>query len=181
MRMKNKFLFWGVLMMLGVLPAISLAQNPVPTIKAELEAKKEALVSAVQEKKQSVIDQIKIRMDQFVQKVVERLGAANNRLEKIAGRIDSRIAKMQAQNIDVAAAKTLLATARTDIETAQTSTAMITADFASSEATSTAALRDEYTVVKTEIEKAKNDIKTAHAALVDVVNSLKPGSNKTGN
>ncbi len=183
--MKNRFLLFAMVVAFGVLPIISFAQKATPnistTIKDEINARKETVKNSVDTIRQNAIDKIKEQIDQFVQNIVERFDAATGRLEKLADRIDSRIAKIEANKIDVTQAKELLVTARAKIEIAKTSTLYIDTNIASSTATSTAALKEEYGVVKIQIEKAKEDIKTAQTALLDVVNSLKSGDNKLKN
>jgi len=88
---------------------------------------------------------------------------------------------MEANNIDVKKAKELLVVAKIKIETAKTSALGISLEsqvVASSTATSTAAIKVDFENIKNQIETAKTDVKTAHAALVDVIVNLKPGQNK---
>lgn len=188
--MKNKLLLSAIIVTFGILPAISFADTATSsndkvkenqTIKDEIEAKKEALKNSVDSIKQNALDKMKEQINQYVLNVIERFDAATGRLDKLAQRIDSRISKIEAKNIDVSVAKELLVAARTKIEIAKTSTLYITTDIASSTATSTAALKEEYKIIKDQISKAKDDVKAAQAALVDVVNSLKPGDNKLKN
>jgi hypothetical protein len=202
--MKNKLSLFLIISVLAVLPAVSFAQTAVQpetpgnggtkgtirTIKDEIEAKREAIKQnvasktdaikeSVEARRQNALNKIIDRIGQFVANIITRYDAAVNRLEILSNRIDSRIAKTEEQKIDVTKAKELLANAKAKIEIAKTSTLNITGNIASSTASSTAELKKEYEIVKTEMGKAKEDIKTAHAALVDVVNSLKPGNNKT--
>ena len=185
--MKNKLLLSAIIVAFGVLPIISFAESAtssnvgakeMQTIKDEINARKEAVKNSVDTIRQNALDKIKSMIDQFVQNIIERFDAATGRLEKLADRIDSRIAKMEANKTDVTKAKELLITARAKIEIAKTSTLYIDTNIASSTATSTAALKEDFQTIKIQIEKAKEDIKAAQAALVDVVNSLKPGNNK---
>ncbi len=151
--------------------------------KEELETRKETLKDKMEERKDGALTKIQERLKKFNENVIERFEAAVERLEKLAQRIDSRIAKMEAENIDVKGAKDLMVVAKLKIETAKTSISGI--DFeseviASSTATTTVAFKKDFESLKLQIEKAKTDIKAAHAALVDVINSLKPGLNKKG-
>jgi uncharacterized protein YaaN involved in tellurite resistance len=199
--MKNKLLLFVVVISLIASPILSSAESAtssntgtrnekIKTIKDEIEAKREnlrqemasrtdAIKTSVQERKQGTVDKIIERVNQFTQNIISRYEAATGRLDKLAGRINSRITKMEAKNIDVTAAKELLATAKTKIETAKTSTAGIISTLNSTSfGTTVAEVKQNYTAIKTQIEKAKEDIGAAHAALADVVNSLKPGQNK---
>lgn len=152
------------------------------TIKNEIEAKKESIKDEVEKRKENAIGKIQERLNKFTENIMERFSAALERLQKLADRIDGRIAKMEAQNIDVKTAKELMLVARLKLETASTSVTGIGLEsgaIASSTATTTAAIKDDFQHLKNQVEKAKKDIKSAHASLVDVVNSLKPGRNKT--
>lgn len=156
------------------------------TLKNELEEKREEVKDEMKERRDGArdkaVENIKNRLSKFIDKLIERFSAAISRLEKLADRIASRIVKMEAEGIDVSKAKSLLSEARVKIEVAASSTAAIKVkalEFQSSDtATTTADLRLNYEAVKDAVEQAKSDIKAAHAALVDVVNNLKPGRNK---
>lgn len=151
------------------------------TIKNAIETKKNIVRDEMQERRERAIESIRERLNNFTEKIVERFEAAIERLEELASRIDSRIAKMEIENIDVKKAKELMAVAKIKIETAKTSALGIGLEsqvVASSTATTTAAIKVDFENIKNQIEKAKTDIKAAHAALVDVVANLKPGQNK---
>jgi iron-sulfur cluster repair protein YtfE (RIC family) len=194
---KNKLSLSLMIFSLVILPNLALAQTAASTtkataekkniIKTEIDARKEAVQNSVREIKQNATDKIKENVSKFVQNIINRYDAATARLEKLADRIDSRIAKIEAKNIDVSKAKELLSLARTKIETAKISVIAINFpdDIASSTAakasTTIASLKENFKVTKTQMEKAKSDIKAAQAALVDVVNSLKPGDEKLKN
>jgi hypothetical protein len=150
-------------------------------MKEEFEARKETFKNEIEERKEGALSKIQERLKKFNENVIERFNAAIIRLEKLAGRIDSRIAKLEAENISVKEAKDLMVVAKLKIETAKTSISGISLEseiVASSTATTTATFKKEFESLKLQVEKAKTDIKAAHAALVDVINSLKPGLNK---
>jgi len=199
--MKNKLLSLLVVVLLGVLPVVSFAETTGPgnnpetkgkveqkinTIKDNLEARKDAVKNSVQERRQNVVDKILERTNQFIQNVIERFEAVVNRFDVLVQRIESRIAKIESRNIDESRAKELLAAAKVKIETAKSSIAFIAVIPATSVASTTASttasmIKEAFKNVKTQIEKAKKDLRDAHAALVDVVNNLKPGDNKLRN
>jgi hypothetical protein len=184
--MKNKLLLFLVLVSLTVLPILSFAETSTSTVRKtigdEIEARN--IKASVQEIKQNAIDKIKAITNRFIQNVIERFDAGINRLEKLSGRINSRMVKMEANGTDITKAKELLAIANTKIEVAKTSIAAIAPDIesvATSTTISTSTLKEGLKIIKTQIAKAKEDIGVAHAALVDVVNSLKLGNNKLKN
>jgi hypothetical protein len=202
--MKNRLLLSLMAISLFALPNLSYAVLPNSddtatkreTIQDKIEARKEAvkqnvasrteeIKNNVAERRQNVASKMEERLIKFVSNVIERLNAAADRLDVLTQRINSRITKMEAKNIDVKEAKNLLVTAKAKIETAKASIALITLNTdpstSSGQAASTTAstLKSAFGVTKLQIEKAKQDLKAAHAALVDVVNSLKPGKNAT--
>ena len=142
------------------------------TIKSNIDAKREAIKSEVEERRENVKEKIKDRLDKFIQNIIERFTAAINRLEKLSDRINSRIAKLEADGADMTKSKTLMVEAEAKIEVAKASVTLIKID---ETASTTAALKTSFPDLKAKIEKAKSDIKAAHAALVEVVISLKPG------
>jgi hypothetical protein len=200
--MNKKSLLFLIAISLVVSPIFALAQtessnkqNSVQNIKAQMEAKTEsikqemasrtdAIKNSIEARKQNAVGQMKDRVDQFISNTIKRFNAAANRLDILAGRIDSRIAKIEARGINESKAKALLVTAKTKIATAKADIAAITvqtADTAGADkisSTTANALRESFGVTKTQIEKAKKDLKDAQAALVDVINSLKPGDKK---
>lgn len=156
-------------------------KDQIEVRKTEMEQKREEVKNKIEEKKEAALIKIQERLNKFVTNIKERFTAAIERLETLASRIDSRIVKMEAENIDVTKAKELMAVAKIKIETAKTSIAGIDLEsqvIVSSAATTTAAFKGDFQILKNQVGQAKKDIKAAHAALVDVVNNLKPGYNK---
>lgn len=151
-------------------------------LKTEINEKKDSIKNEVEKKRENAINQIKERLAKFVANTIERYEAAIERLEKLAQRIDSRIAKFEAEGVNVTKAKELMVVAKLKIETAKTSVSGINLQSeltASSTATTTVMIKKDFEGLRVQLEKAKTDIKAAHAALVDVVKNLKPGRNKT--
>lgn len=173
--MKKILLF--ILVSLMLTPNLSLAQSTSTNAVREKEQKRETIKSDIEARKQNVADKMKEQVESFIKIMKERFNAATERLDKLAVRIDSRIAKLEAEKIDVAKAKTLMTTAKTKIETAKTSVNSLIGAL-SSNASTTASVKGEYKTIKAEIAKIRDNIKAAHAALVDVVKNLKPGQNK---
>ncbi len=94
-------------------------------------------------------------------------------LQSLDTRIKSRIAKLEAQGIDESAAKVLLTTAEADIAVVQNDLTSFTTSLG--QVTSTTTRKMILANIKTLATKARNDVKTAHKALVQVIVSLKPG------
>lgn len=148
------------------------------TIKAQIEERKQNIKSEVEERRSNAVGVIKERIGTFTQNVIKRFNAAIERLDTLTERIDSRIAKIEADGGDTTKAKELMAVAKTQLETAKVSTSGVELEvetLISVEASTTAEIRDEFDSLKDQIEKAKGDIKKAHASLIEVINSLKKG------
>ena len=183
--MKNKLLY-VVVVVLCILPILSLAETSTSTvgktIKDELEAKKETAKTSTQNIKQTPVDKIIEKVNQFLDIIINRYEAANSRLEKLANRIDSRIAKMKEKGVDTSEAEKLMAVAETEIKTAEVSTTDFTSTVSgTSFGTTVAEVKQNFATIKTQMEETKSKIKEAHATMVDVINNLKPGDNKIKN
>lgn len=185
--MKNKLLFLIVVCLMA-LPMFSYAQSATSSnkirdrVREEMTQKKEEVKNAAGERRQNAVGKIKERLDKFVGNVIERHEAAIERLETLVTRIESRMVKLEAKNIDVKKSRELLVTAKSKIEIARVSVS----DIASSTGnmyfgSTTAAVREDFKLIQSRIEKAKGDIKAAHAALVNVVSNLKVASSTTPN
>lgn len=157
--MKNKLFLSAVVIVFCILPILSSAETSTSAVNME-----------------KMIEKI----NQFVDNIIiGRYGAALNRLESLVSRIESRMTRIEAKNIDVSEAEKLLATAKTKIQIAKVSSADIASTTNNTSfGTTTSALKENFKAIKAQITKAKEDIRAAHAALVDVVKSLKPGDNK---
>ena len=191
--MKNKLLGSLTLVSLLVAPLISLAysygvedsaqspeQNNRETIKQNIEAKKESIKNSIEERRENALSKIEERVNKFLQHINERFDTAIERLENLARRIDSRIAKLEAEKIDVSKSKEMMLAAKAKIEVAKISVSNLPLTLVGSttSSTTTASIKADFKSIRTKIEKAKNDIKAAHAALIDVVKNLKPGQLK---
>jgi len=121
--------------------------------------------------------------------VTKNLEAVYTRISTLADRIDSRITKLAAENIDVVAAKKFMVTAREELRLAKTSTESAKAAFKSETAVVQVSesndLKSEFTMPREKIAKtlehiknAKTHFKNAHQNLVQAISSLKPGANK---
>lgn len=150
-------------------------------MKKELEDRKENIRGEVEKRREENLQKIQEKASKFIKNVLERYEAAIERIEKLASRIETRITKMESDQIDVKKAKELMLIAKVKIETAKTSVAGVKLDaelVSTSTATTTSAFKADFQKFRTQLENAKKDIKAAHAALVEVINNLKPGLNK---
>lgn len=153
------------------------------SLKQEMEQRKETIKNSIEERRQNIADKIEVRTSQFVQNVIKRLNAAADRLDILMQRIESRIAKIKERNIDTSAAEELLSVAQSKISEAKTSIAAIsfqpnTDSDSASASTTNDVIKEAFESTRVQIELAKQNLKEAHSALVDVIKNLKPGDNK---
>ena len=149
----------------------------IRTLKDKVEAKREDIKERMEAKREDIKDKAKGIFSDFSKKVIERFNAAIERLDKISGRIESRIGKLEAEGVDESNAKGLLVIAKAKLDIARVSVANISIAV-NNAITASSTLKMNYPAVKNVVEKAKADLKNAHRALIDVVKNIKPGKNK---
>lgn len=139
-----------------------------------------------EEIKLKVAEQIARRVREHFDRMLKRFDAAIERLEKLADRIESRLDKAAENGKEVTTLRAKLDTARVKIAEAQTALDEAVVKF--EEILGMDNPREAFKEVQTIMNNAKDKIKAAHAALVDVINSLKgigntvtttPGGNAT--
>lgn len=116
----------------------------------------------------------KIRIKAFYGKIMNRMGAAVIRLQRLSERIDSRISKIEETSAYVSSARALLAVA--DGKIIEAANALSDAknkinEILNSEETP----KIMFEKIKDEVRVVKQAIKDAHAALVEVIIAIKPG------
>ena len=127
--MNAKHLVSGVV--LGALllsPMLSFAQAGTPSVGAREagtgKATGRVASTTVAERKEEMREKMAERRSAILQRIAERMirhmEAAIERMEKIATRIDSRIAKLKERGVNTAASEALLATARQKLAAATT-------------------------------------------------------------
>src|SRR3989344_4336577 len=119
----------------------------------------------------------RVRLNREFERVYRRFMAAVERLEKLATRIESRLKKFEEQSRDMSTSRTRLAEVRANISAARNDTEAI-----KTAAVSSGVALDAETALgslRTTVKMAKESIRVAHAALVQVVNGMKPGRSGT--
>lgn len=176
--MKNYFkIITGAGLISLVLPLSLYAQNPqnnsASTTRGDLKDKVQERMEA---KKAELESGVKERFGLFIDRVMDRFNAVMDRFDKIVLRIESRISKIKSEGGKTEEVEALLTTAKGKMDVAKASIAEIKskADLAIA-----GDLKALYPSVREQIKKAKEDVKLAHEALVDVIKNLKPGANKT--
>ena len=136
--------------------------------RKELEAKRNAL-------KKQITDRRMRLLAKFAEQQTRVHKAAIGRLTKLGDRIDSRIAKIEAEKkVSMTEAKAKMVIARADIAAAQTYLTSIAAQvtvITSASTTPQVALQG----VKDLFVKSRENLKTAQQSLVDVISSIKLG------
>src|SRR3989344_6319101 len=136
--------------------------------RKDLEAKRDTLKRQVTDKRMQLVAKFATQQTRIHQ-------AAIKRLTKLGDRIDSRIAKSEAEKgVTLAEAKANMAIARADIAAAKTYLNGIAAQvtvITSASTTPQVALQS----VKDLFAKSRTNLKTAQQALVDVISSIKLG------
>jgi len=137
-------------------------QNRYEERKAEFEAKREEIKNRLNEERKN-------RIGEHQQNIKERLGEVVVKLENIVSRTAERIAEEKQAGVDTTVAESLLANAKDKIELAKNSIALIEAIDISTAENPGEAFAD----LEAQAQTAKEAIKVAHSALVDVIESLK--------
>lgn len=151
--------------------------------RAELEEKRSEVRENVKERRDEVRQKMEERKSEILSRMahqmIRRMKAAIERLDKLADRIDSRITKLKAKNIDTTKAETNISIARAKI--AEAITAVKIAEGAVAGAITQAdmvAANKETSVdagkpIREALEKARQAVFAAHKAIIDAVESLK--------
>ncbi|MEK7535458.1 MAG: hypothetical protein AAB590_00370 [Patescibacteria group bacterium] len=143
------------------------AKERVSDKREELEAKKSELKTEVSAKRMELVKK-------FAAKMVKVHQAAVNRLDKLADRIEARIAKFEvSKNVNLDEAEALLVAARAKITIAQNYLNTIPGMVTTATATGTPATA--FSAIKGYFATSRDNLKDAHGSLVDVISSIKVG------
>lgn len=144
-------------------------------LKQELQKKQEEFRAKVEERKTELKKKLGVEraknIDAFFSRMAEKFEDAIKRLNDLSDRIESRLNDSEASGKDVSAARAKLAGAREKITVAQTSLDGARASYTS--AVQSDDFKGAFARVRTVVSGVKEKVKDAHAALVDVVTSLK--------
>lgn len=135
--------------------------------EARVDARKGSSTASSTARKVELQENIVKRMKEKAEKVMQ---AAIERLERLATRLESRIAKVKAEGAVVTDSERFLAEARTHISAAKAELVVF-----SSVTLSADRLSDNVEALRTEAGKVKEHLKLAHSSLVKAIRALKPG------
>lgn len=153
------------------------------TTRANLQKEAQTMREKIQDKKVEMKNNFDAKKIAILKRTAENtvrvLQEAINRLEKIAVRIDSRIAKLEANKIDVTQAKAnmviarqKIADAKTALTTAKNVIATIEAD-AKNATTTPNVMGDSTKKIKEQAKLVKDALQSAHQALTQATKDLK--------
>lgn len=123
------------------------------------------------ERETKLSDQRNERIEKFLSNIKRKMDAAISRLSKLAERIESRIVKFEDRGVDMAEATQLLEVAKGSISGAVES--IVAAFERAREALGADISRDAFGSVISELKKAKESLRSAHASLVEVIRIMK--------
>ncbi|MBI2454327.1 MAG: hypothetical protein HYV54_02015 [Parcubacteria group bacterium] len=137
--------------------------------KAKVEEKREALKRKLESARAD-------RVKKYVKRMADRFEAAVKRLDVLAQRIDARLVKIAAGGKNTDDYKKLLGEARTKIESAKTKLSEVR--LALEAVADSEKPKEDFENAKAKLNEVKEAVKTAHAALVSVISSIKGASEK---
>lgn len=139
--------------------------------RGQLEEKKEQVEERIAERAERVSEEVTKRIEKFLEHTEKKIDAAIERLQTLADRIESRILKIEERGVDVATAKVQLEIARVSINDAETSLGLALEN--ARIALASGATRESFGKVVSELSHAKEFLREAHQALVEVIRTLK--------
>ncbi|OHA19684.1 MAG: hypothetical protein A3C08_00420 [Candidatus Taylorbacteria bacterium RIFCSPHIGHO2_02_FULL_47_18] len=151
--------------------------KPTTGIRAKVQTLKERVAGKkdeVKTERKAVKEKISALKKTQLQNVVRKLEARAKTIDALLVRTESRIAKLATQGTNTDLSTSLVATAKVKIADAKTAIEEVKAKAQTAAETAT---KESIAQVTTAARNAEAKIKSAHAALVDAVNSLKPGRN----
>jgi exonuclease VII small subunit len=139
-------------------------QDRAEELREDREEKRDVRRAELSEKR-------KDRIRAYMERMLKRFRAAIARLSKLADRIESRIVKLEERDLDLSDAKTLLAEGRVEIVNAETGLASVMP--ALEEALAGNEPKEAFQKVREILSAVKQDIKDAHAKLVEAIRAIK--------
>ncbi len=164
--------------MSGVVLAEGSSTRATSSIKERQEMREEKMASSAEkmrEKMASTTQMLK-KLDKERLKVLNNYVEALINLKSLSVRIQSRINKFESKGINASSSQLLLNIANAKIVIVQNDLTGLQNVLASTTATTTRKMMLES--IKAQASTTKADIKIARKALVDAINSLKPGAEK---
>ncbi|MFZ2038589.1 MAG: hypothetical protein WAV11_01450 [Minisyncoccia bacterium] len=196
-KMKNKYIIISLLISALVIPvAFVRAEDEdtsdtgkkfIPIDKIEMLKNRASTTEQIKAKVQERVQEAKEKAQERVQQGLEKAGEmmkkkselitmryenAIERLEKAQEKILEAITKLEARGLDMTTAKANLEAAKVKVEAARAELSAIRVDLDDTEI-GTSTIKTVISTIKAQNEAFKNVLKTAHASLIDVLNSLR--------
>jgi len=181
-----------------IIPAISSAQNSTSSIKdriGEIKQQRDELKNKINQEKESIkierastTEIIKNKRQEIKSEIEQRIGKkldekrtniankfeeAIKNLKDLLARVETKITKVESRNPNATSTIGLLVTAKENVTLAET--ALTTLKNKLAETISTSTKKAYLAGVKSQSDKTKETIKTAHKSIIDIIESLKPG------
>lgn len=144
-------------------------KNRASTTRDKITERREEVKKLASTTRNEIQNRVIETLSKRIEKTAEQLSKAVERLGEIAKKIDSRLTKFAEKGVDVTKARADLVIAQTKISAVAVS-AKAVADIT----VSTDNPKSSLETLKFAVDTTKKEIKDAHAALVSIVNSLKP-------
>ena len=153
--------------------------NDKVQIKTEIASSTAEIKNIKQEFKSAAETRINKKLNEQKIKISDTFEKAIQNEKDLISRIDSRISKMAAENIDTASSTNLLEATKVKLASAETELGNLENLLALDIPTATSTQSSERKVIlqniKIQSQKTKTAIKTAHSAIIEVIASLKQG------
>jgi chromosome segregation ATPase len=134
---------------------------------------KERVQEKREERKEKLNDLAKKRIGAYVERILRRLNAALDRMDRISERIENRIEKLEETGHDLTDARSLLNSAKALISQGWDDIAAIETSI--DDALNFENPRESFSVIREFIGEAKDSVKNAHKALVEAIRAVKAG------
>ena len=142
-------------------------------IKSERDAFKAKANERRDELQKKIGDAKAQQVENYFTQMMNRMDAAVDRLDKLADRIESRLNKIQGAGQDITEPLAALDTARVSIAAVHTAITDAKAKFTDLSTSNTP--QEQFAAIKELVNTVKTKSKEAHAALVEVISSIKRG------
>lgn len=158
---------------------VQTVREKAQALKAQVQQKKAEAKEAAEAARTAQKEAMSAAKQVHVNGIINALEMQVRNLESLTARVESRIAKFGAKGADTTASRAALADTKTKIADAQAAVEALKMTAQTSIATSTP--KSTVAVFTTAARNAEAKLRLARMALVNAINSLKPGKNNAKN
>jgi len=123
------------------------------------------------ERREKLAEKAKERIKAYAERIIKRMNAALDRLEKIGNRVETRLDKLEEKGVDVLEARTLLEQSRREIADSRDFIAEIESKMQTASTSDNP--REAMETIRGLLKEARESIKGAHKALVEAIKAAK--------